>query len=257
MKPIENISIYTERMESGMQDKLFFLDHLNPKITTVLDFGCADGSLGKAISKIRPDLIYFGYDENNIMLNMARENYREGTYFDSFSYAIECVNSNNTILILSSVLHELYSYKNRNDIEEFWKEVRSSHFKQIAIRDMGLSNSIITNCLAPAPAANMISSYIMERYGRMVKINNFADYYQLFLKYWYSDNWSRESRENFFALTIEELESIAEEDEIYTIKYKKCYILPYIKNKVIEDFGVDPFITNTHYQMILNRKESK
>ena len=257
MENIENMDIYNKRMANGMEDKLFFLNYLDPSITTILDYGCADGSLGKAINELRPDLKYVGFDENKEMISLARVNYSKGFYYNYFIDTLSVIKPNKTILILSSVLHEIYSYKTNNDIQYIWNEIFAPSFKQISIRDMGLRNNDSINLPVPIAAANAVTTYIMEHYHKAVEINNFADYYQLYLKYWYSDNWERESKENYFALSVEDLLNKLKEEGNYQSAYSYGYTLPYLKNKVVTDFGFNPFTKNTHYKIVLNRKEEE
>ena len=42
---ILNKDVYLKRMRVGMYDKCWWVDKLYPEVDTVIDFGCADGSL--------------------------------------------------------------------------------------------------------------------------------------------------------------------------------------------------------------------
>lgn len=48
MEQINNIDVYTSGMQKSLADKLFFVDKVDD-IDTVIDFGCADGSLLREI----------------------------------------------------------------------------------------------------------------------------------------------------------------------------------------------------------------
>lgn len=48
MEQINNIDVYTSGMQKSLANKLFFVDKVDD-IDTVIDFGCADGSLLREI----------------------------------------------------------------------------------------------------------------------------------------------------------------------------------------------------------------
>jgi SAM-dependent methyltransferase len=116
---LNNISIYNERMDKSIKDKLWFIDKVDANV--YVDFGCANGNLLKHLSYIhqkqgKTDIQYIGYDNNDEMLKIARQNCNR---FKNISFTNDFVNIRNdydilndkkVCLILSSVLHEVYSY---------------------------------------------------------------------------------------------------------------------------------------------------
>ena len=74
---LNNISIYNERMDKSIKDKLWFIDKVDANV--YVDFGCANGNLLKHLSYIhqkqgKTDIQYIGYDNNDEMLKIARQN---------------------------------------------------------------------------------------------------------------------------------------------------------------------------------------
>ena len=146
---LNNISIYNERMDKSIEDKLWFINKVDADI--YVDFGCANGNLLKHLSYIhqkqgKTDIQYIGYDNNDEMLELARQNCNR---FKNISFTNDFVNvrrlynitstdekDKKVCLILSSVLHEVYSYSNGEEKEDFWKSIYDLEFDYIAIRDM-------------------------------------------------------------------------------------------------------------------------
>jgi len=72
------------------------------------------------------------------------------------------------------------------------------------------------------------------------------------LKYKYlQPNWNREVRENYFPLYREKLLSMIPDN--YSILYHEHFTLPYIKESVKEDLGIE-IKDNTHLKLILKLK---
>ena len=71
-----NLESYLYNMSKGLEDKLFFMNHLpTGKNYIFLDFGCADGSLLQALSSCNTSVqppIYIGYDISKQMIDVAK-----------------------------------------------------------------------------------------------------------------------------------------------------------------------------------------
>ena len=67
---IKNYDSYTSGMKKSSADKLFWMSKIE-KINTVVDFGCADGTLIREMNSEMPDLQYIGYDNNKAMISLA------------------------------------------------------------------------------------------------------------------------------------------------------------------------------------------
>lgn len=257
---INNYNTYIYGMRKSLEDKLFWYD-LVQDYDTVVDFGCADGSLLKALEErndernLKKRLV--GIDNNEIMLNKAKENVSEGYFFSSFN---DFIPTDYTVLNLSSVIHEVYSYCSKEEIDKFWYNVFNKQYRYIAIRDMMVSKSIHDNRERPTYWIPSEYQEQFEDYCRKRKIEGGAARAQriplstleFYLKYRYVENWERESRENYFPIYLEEL--LEKIPVGYEIMYLDHYTLPYAKAKVKEDIGVD-IVDNTHCKILLKRSK--
>ena len=147
-KRFSDINYYNNQMSLGMEDKLFFVDRLprNDKYLFV-DFGCADGTMISQLYEIFKGRAGFvGYDVSEQMIDFAKTKFPGKATDVIFTTSWEEVMEkfryySNTVLILSSVIHEVYSYATKDaDIQEFWNRVLKSGFKYIVVRDMMLSS---------------------------------------------------------------------------------------------------------------------
>ena len=92
---LNNISIYNERMDKSIKDKLWFIDKVDADV--YVDFGCANGNLLKHLSYIhqkqgKTDNQYIGYDNNVEMLKIASQYCKR---FKNISFTIDFVNIRN------------------------------------------------------------------------------------------------------------------------------------------------------------------
>lgn len=279
MEKINDLTIYNSRMAKGMKDKLFFLPFLTQP-PLLIDYGCADGTLAKYIKEIYPDAVIYGYDIDENMLKIAKKELgNDNVYlfhsreFDKlklikqtpsniFQYTQQ-YKTHDEILNLSSVIHEVYSYCNKEDIEEFWKNVFSTGFDKIAIRDMSFQ--------APSDHPSKFKDFeeftqkFMEGIHKNGLEGMWEDYRKVnpgklsykimthfLLKYHYKENWDRESQENYFSLDFHEFKEMIPEE--YEIIYESEYLLPYVKDYVMQEFGIELDCT-THYKILLQKSK--
>lgn len=255
MEQINDIDVYTAGMQKSLNDKLFFIDKVDD-IGRVVDFGCADGSLLREMYKINPDINYVGYDNNIEMITQARNStdckkFKNIRFTDEYAFS----STNNTLLNLSSVIHEVYSYLQPDEINTFWNNVLYKNYKYIAIRDFCISKSInrqsdindYTKVIQNA-GKEQIDEY-ESIWGSLRDNRNMVHF---LMKYRYTENWDREVRENYFPITLEALLSMIPTYK-YEIIYFEDYILPFTRNIVKEDFDID-LRDNTHVKLLLKRK---
>jgi hypothetical protein len=250
-----------------MEDKLFFLKQLPAEDNYVfVDFGCADGTMLNTLSDMlehnRNKYSYIGYDISDTMINLAKANFHgdadtdihyftdwkdvekqlktyitPGTYYEQKKY----------VLILSSVIHEVYSYSNMKQILEFWHHVTNTNFDYIVVRDMCPTKDIDrpTDEFMLHTLNNMIRDH--EPYNTLINdfeaihgsIENNKNFIHFLLKYRYQINWDREVKENYFPIYVEDLLTAITGEEKYRIMYMKRFIVPFIKQQIYNDFRVD------------------
>ena len=138
---ISNYISYNSGMNKSYLDKIFFLDKVEG-IESILDFGCASGDILKHIHDIDSDLKLYGYDNDSNMIDIANGRYSDIAIFESdFEELITYLNPETSLLNLSSVIHEVYSYSKLQEINRFWKRVYETGFRYISIRDLCVSKS--------------------------------------------------------------------------------------------------------------------
>lgn len=237
MDKISNINIYNEGMKVGMADKLWFLERLaNPHfdhITTIVDFGCADGTLIKEIEKVLPGRYdYVGIDNNPIMLRIASDNcsglkVRFYNSIDKF-LSLKKTKPQNCVLVLNSVIHEIYSYVPYSEQIDLFGSLYESGFGVIAIRDMFAKDTDI--CI------DSFGEYAekfeeVEKYTPHISSNMCI--LEFLLKYKYEENWEREKKEQYLWDWSEQIYISC--SKRYYCEYTD-YILPHFLEQWKKDF---------------------
>lgn len=248
---ISNTSLYNERMAKTITDKLFFMSKIYD-FNQIVDFGCANGSLLKEYYDIAKGVELIGYDISDKMLTIARKENPCADYFNKWD---DIKIRPNSLLNLSSVIHEVYSYSSTTDIRTFWNRVFNSGFKYIVIRDMFVSKQTLKKTdEEDEKKVRKYADYTLKsfekRHGSIKVLKNFIHY---LLKYSYTDNWKRENGEDYLPLFYETLLSVIPHN--YEIVFKENFTLPYLKDKVSKDFGVH-LNEHTHMKLILRKKRT-
>lgn len=257
---INNYDVYNKRMDKSFQDKLFFLDKIKDNVEAIVDFGCADGALIRHLSELT-NIELVGYDSDYNMIDIAKSKTNKDNclFKEDFGEIIEEeIIPQESLLNISSVIHEVYSYLDSKDIEIFWDMVFDSNFKYISIRDLCASESInrpsnindYTKLIQKAKPRFL--SDFESVWGSVRENRNLVHY---LLKYRFLENWDREVRENYFGLSLERLLSKIPMDK-YEIVYFENYILPYTASKIKEDFDIE-LHDNTHVKLLLKKRDLK
>jgi hypothetical protein len=252
---IVNYEAYNEGMKKSLLDKIFFMDKIEARV--IIDYGCADGTLIHFLSGLFPEFKYIGFDIDDEMLDLARSTC--GTDSSKFLFTSdwdevkEHASEETSAVILSSVIHEVYAYGTRKDVDNVWDRVFGGDFDYIVIRDMIPSIS-----MDKKSDINDIRNIL--RYGNSGQVKDFEQVWgsieqnknliHFLLKYRYTDNWDREVRENYFPLTREELLSSIPDE--YEIDFHEHFVLPFLRNTVKKDFRID-IKDNTHLKLILTK----
>lgn len=251
--PISDIHDYIDNMNKGLKDKLFFFNKID--INTLVDFGSADGTLLKEIHKAKPQINLIGYDIDDNMINISKRRYPEIQFYSNWNNVINNIKNDNTALLLSSVIHEVYSYGTSKEIKDFWNnQVFDNKFKYVIIRDMIPSshfdrmNFIDIKKIKEKSDSKYLNDY--ENYWGDITLN-FRVLLHWLLKYKYTDNWNRELKENYLPVSLETLKKKIPSN--WEIIYEKHYTYDYLKQQIKQDFDVD-LNEPTHLQMIIQNK---
>ena len=275
--PFKNLSLYNASMRKGLEDKLFFLEYLPEDNYTFVDFGCADGSVLGALCAMYPNKkglnTYIGYDISFDMIALAKTNFSgdidENIVFTSYWKDVqkELKKSNNKkVLILSSVIHEVYSYGEiPKDIDIFWDRDLKTGFDYICIRDMMPSRDIVRKTpIDIYNALNQDKNYVLNE-GQLAEfekihgsIQSMKQAVHFLLKYRWKVNWNREVNENYFPIYVEDLIGTLSlkkyfcDAGTYKIDYLERFQVPYLMECIKNDFGIT-FEDFTHIKAIFTK----
>lgn len=254
---IKDMSVYVKRMRKSLLDKLFFMDKTYAPVTAVIDFGCANGVLIHAMKEFFPEYKYFGYDINPEMIAQAKELVSEAEFFSDWDIMMDAIDkqgikTDDCLINISSVIHEVYSYGKDIDIKNFYDRIFNSNFHYIAIRDM-----------MPQSSYQTINKDDLEKlkksFPKQIKdfeniwgcIHCQRDLMHFLLKYKYIENWDREVRENYFPITVEEFLSVVYSHP-YQVVYEELVTPPYIAQSIWHDTKII-LTQTTHCKLLLER----
>lgn len=249
MEKINDNEIYLKRMKRTFADKMWFMSLIPDGIKHIVDFGCADNSFLREFNKIYPGYDCIGIDNNPDFLDMAKKSGEK--VFDSLETVLNGgVDPSKTLLVMNSVIHEIYSY---SDPEKVWGEIKKAGFKYIAIRDMyakgcGYFTSrtaleLQQSCMKAQDEQRVPGIFI--KYLRYVEtwlgpniniIDNGYDALHFLLKYFYEENWSRELKENYIPYHYRDFHKLIRRNG-YDVKFEQFYALPYLKEKWKHDLN--------------------
>ena len=249
---------YNAGMKKSLLDKIFFMDKVDSEV--FIDYGCADGSLIRFLMTLFPEYEYYGYDISEEMIQIAKSNNPD--IADNFSTDWNFISSKisqnkKSTVILSSIIHEVYSYGTTSDVEEFWNRIFNSGFYHIVLRDMMPSKTMdrtsdINDISKIYKRANHKNLFDFENVWGSVENNKNMTHF--LLKYRYTENWDREVRENYIPITREDFLSIISDD--YDITFHEHFTLPYFKTVVKKDFDIE-IKDNTHLKLVLKKRSNE
>jgi len=248
---ISNLVTYINSMSVTLYDKCWWIDKIPANIDTVIDFGCAGGDLAHMINRIMPDRFnYIGVDNSPIMLQLAKHNKTFANYPMQFYPNIKEIpffKPENTILVLNSVIHEIYTYMVPEAVATLFTELFNSGFAYIAIRDMYVKEP-----------PNYID-YAIERLSSHPKWLDFTvergvitpkDVVEFLLKYHYDANWDRECREQYLWFWFDDFQTNYAKG--YDVNFYNAFYIPYLKDKIYKDFGID-LNCDTHLKVLYKK----
>lgn len=268
----KNILSYNEHMAKGMDDKLFFLNKINFKkdgYYLFVDFGCADGTLLDTLYGIMEkaginNVYYIGYDISDTMIELAKTKFSHftssvmfTTSWDEVKEKVKTYSAMESVLILSSVIHEIYSYAEcEDDINLFWHRVLDTGFKYICVRDMMVSKNInhkneidvfefMEENIPHFSDRRKYFQSFTDKWGSIYDNKNFIHY---LLKYRWTINWDRELNENYLPIYVEDFLKMFRNS--YTVSYLERFRVPFLEKCWKEDFNIE-INDYTHIKTIL------
>lgn len=267
MVSIVNNDIYLQRMQAGLYDKVHWIDKIDSNVNTIIDFGAATGDLFKFIEDMFPGKFTFiGIETNEDFL---ANTYPNATYYKSI-YDVEC-DWEHAILVMNSVIHEIYSYLNSEVFKDILTYVLNKHIRHIAIREMYLSYSdkyyaldwandiaVFANKVYKKQWAEHLASYSADEPKDIIK-----QAIEFVLKYTYIENWNREVNERYLhnemfddighVLSKYNFHNENSKNTCYYFDYEVPFTIPQQIDRIVTDFGYFPDDVNTHTKLLITR----
>jgi SAM-dependent methyltransferase len=263
---LQDFDLYLARMGKSAPDKLVNTRHFPVDPRRILDIGCADGLLTRAMAVAFPAAEVVGIDlEGAFVQRAAEEAAREGVVNVSFRhcYVRELLpqvsldapperDGQYDVVTAVSLYHEVHHYgrgkssvlKMICDVHELlrtggvhalrdmlvWRHARETTYGVDAVRDK----------VAATPHRAVLDAF-EDVWGR---VRTVADMNHFLLKYPYypapgddRSNWARELRENYLPSSVDDFLD-AFRDLGMVMDVVRCYALPYLAQKWAADFGL-------------------
>lgn len=279
MDDIHNIDTYIKGMSATLKDKMWWLDLIPGEIDTVIDYGCAQGDLALLL----PDKYrYIGIDNSPEMLQLARHNHllhfgRRSEFYPSLIEANGKYEPSTTVLVLNSVMHEIFSYLSPAEVHALFEEMFGSGIRCVAIRDMHLPDAEAIGRIGTHSNRERLNqsfrySNLWTEYMNYVLYDRYTEGYiqedkgrgkfegmpvymtEFLLKYRYVENWKREMREYYLwpwlQMISQYIKADGDDHGFYAVAHESEFRVSFIVDKIKEDFDID-FDLNTHRKVLL------
>lgn len=224
---------YYKSMGANITEKIdFVIDELKVnKYQTVIDFGCADGQVLRALAPLFPNITFVGYDinrtviENNIKLNSI-DNINYVYNIKQITYS-----SDLTMVMFSSVLHEVFTFLNTFEISKILDFVKD--MKAIAIRDMFFHKQKDSPEVYKDDGSEIFKKfqeYHKTNRDEIIGAENIVEY---LLKKRYLTNFNEEVKEKYFSVPWKELKYTFHSQgfrQVYLNEYMNEFLLSKISN---------------------------
>ncbi|WP_342234598.1 methyltransferase domain-containing protein [Inquilinus sp. OTU3971] len=247
--PVADHGVYLSSMRLPLLDKLFFLDKV--ELGSIIDVGCADGTMLAAIEHVEPGLQLIGVDICPEMRARANITVPRAEIVADLAAALAAATARPRLVVLSSVIHEVYSYLGAERRAAFFEAIWNSGAEWIAIRDM-MPGRDVDRPANPVSVARVRQMAHPERLAQFEEawgaIDGNRALLHYLLKYRYAANWAREVTENYLPTTAEAF--LAGVPRHYEVAYMDHFTLPYLRENVRRDFGVD-LQDRSHLKLIL------
>lgn len=257
---IKNISIYNSKMSEAIKDKIEFIRRVNwNKVDVVLDFGCADGTLSRKIALTTGKPVV-GYDQSDEMIGLANKRNKSAMtdFGNNLSDICESLRNKRVLVLMSSVLHEIYSYSYTWQIDNMWNTLKKLNIEYFVIRDMYFrsKHSNVTSDSDYEKVKALSDKKMLDDFeAKQGSIKELDNMVQFLLKRNYKENWEREVKENYFACKSDD-SSFKRWFEL-DILHSEEFNVPFIRNGILKEYGIDlNDLCTTHRKLILTKAEN-
>jgi SAM-dependent methyltransferase len=248
MDSIQNPETYLSRMSKPLQEKLKVAKYITRSCKSVLDVGCADGTVTIALADLFPETNFVGIDldENFIIIANDKIGNRKNVRFECVYLRDKLATEERfDVVLFCSVLHEFFSYgEGISSVVKALSDAREllNSGGEIVIRDMLLYEyaaksqlwlpEIVKKIKNRSEMLPLVDDF--EKYfGKIVSIKQVNHF---LLKYMYTDNWQREVKENYTPVCFEQYDKILGMLDM-EVSFQRSSTIPYLKDKWRADFG--------------------
>ena len=254
-----NHEVYTESMAHSIWDKAFFMDKIGDA-DTVIDFGCADGSMIHMLRGLFPKKKFYGYDNDPQMISLAKMKYGyEGWWqeceLDEMIDNVLKSGAKSICLNFSSVLHEVFSVS--GGIAAIRSILTYLPVDYISIRDMYYHVDEDYPIFVSLPSEFILQfdqNKVMEFVMRYGQLNNWKNIVHFLMKYqWINNGWEEELNENYFSWTKREFLGCIRTCWRGDVVFEAHYQLPHLCYRWFRDYGIWIPDIHTHAQFVLAR----
>ena len=244
---------YLDRMAKPLQEKLRVARYLPSNSATILDVGCADGTVTCALAGLFPNNRFVGIDLDERFIGLAQDRAaREGlanVRFERVYLREQLARTGEPrrydAVLFCSVLHEFFTYG--EGISSVLKALADAHELLapggvVVVRDMILrayTKEATLRCatLRAKVEAACPPGVVADFVRFFGALNTVYVINHLLLKYWYAENWAREGPEFYVPVTFEEYERIFDLLGM-RLQMAEELTLPFLREKWRTDFGL-------------------
>lgn len=254
------MNAYYRECAKALSPKLFFLDLPAPREGSFLvDFGCGDGTVLKYAMAAWPGVVAHGIERDPEARAMAALQCPDATIMANEDHLPQGSPQMDDILVLSSVMHEVWSQRSLSEFLQWWARIAGLGYKYIAIRDMGVSlppigdrppMSLAEATLKAIAVDPVKAAEHQQKYGSM--FTSLRSLTHWLLKVPHLHDWEREHAEDYLRYGPTELAGMLTAGGAYKLRYVMPERVHYFEHRVLRDFGVR-WTTPTHFRMILER----
>ena len=248
MDDIVNPQRYLDRMSKPLQEKLKIAKFFPEGVKTVLDVGCADGTVTIALAEMFPDIKFVGIDLSKQFIDIAKENSagKQNVSFENVYLRERLANPERfDVVLFCSVLHEFFSYgegvstvvKALADAHEILKPKGSLIIRDMILFDyMSESDLWIERIEKKIKSKGELTDLVADFENTYGLLNKTKTVNHFLLKYMYGDNWQREGKENYVPVSFEQYDRILKLLGMRD-QYRESYTIPYLSDLWKKDFA--------------------
>ena len=260
---IANNDIYLANMAKSFGDKAWFLKYIPKGVDMIVDFGGGTGEFAEyCMNKTGDTIRYVVIDNNPSFLSTAKD--KGIMCYASLQELLKAEGEKlqSALLVLSSVIHEIYSYQEEfGDAKNFWTDIKNCHFRAIAIRDMSIAENSFKNIPVEAtlwvyqnifcsdkitykgkPFVEITRSF-EEVWGPLCDLQlkkvNVKQLFHFLIKYRYQANWEREVKEDYLPITQDKLQKWLTSFMSYSLVHKESSHLAFYDDCWTKDFKLN------------------